>query len=169
MTKSSPLPLAEAGERLSVLFGHSIPHPSSWRRSSAVTNKWPKKSSSARQSRGKILAVPSYGIPPAGRNKGDFPGEISAALRLCVSPSLIHLGTYKHRQSLYPFFIPFIPRTKNGGPPKKSLAISRLTLRLRSAAPSLRQHAANAAHRPALRADPCKKNLSNARKRICDR
>src|ERR1700752_1692018 len=90
MTKSSPLPLAEAGERLSVLFGHSIPHPSSWRRSSAVTNKWPKKSSSARQSRGKILAVPSYGIPPAGRNKGDFdlcgipqqPGEISAAFAL---------------------------------------------------------------------------------------
>src|SRR4029077_14847122 len=89
MTKSSPLPQDEADERLSVLFGHSIPHTNSWRRSFAATNRWLRRSRRAkqRQSRGEIQAVPGYGIPRAGRNKGGLAflrdpmesGEIGAA------------------------------------------------------------------------------------------
>src|SRR5690349_15498739 len=81
MTKSSPLPQAEAAERLLVLFGRSIPHPSSLRRSSAVTSRWLRTSSLARQSPGEIQALPTYGSTPAGRNKRGFrPSYLSNAL-----------------------------------------------------------------------------------------
>jgi hypothetical protein len=45
-----------------------------------------------------------------------------------------------------------------------TLAISRITLRLRSAAPTLRHKAANAAHRPALRADQFNKDIERQKK-----
>src|SRR5271165_2302490 len=79
MRRSSPLPQPEAVERLLVLFGHSIPRTSSWKRSSAVTNRCSRTSSSARQSRMQTLAIPSYGIPRAGGNKGGFrpKGDVS--------------------------------------------------------------------------------------------
>jgi len=47
-----------------------------------------------------------------------------------------------------------------------TLAISRLTLRLRSAAPTLRHKAANAAHRPALRADQFNKDIERQKKEV---
>src|SRR5258708_4720663 len=68
------------------------------RRSFAVTNKWLRRSSLARQSPGEIQVVPGYGIPRAGRNKGGFrlgggnrggfPGEITATFDRLTYPML---------------------------------------------------------------------------------